>query len=195
MSEFLAFLELGFTHITDLNGYDHILFLMALAAPYQPKDWKHVLVLATFFTIGHSFTLALAALNVVDYDPKLIEVLIPLSIFLTCLLNLNKKRKLANPIQYFLVSFFGLIHGLGFSSYLRSLMGKSSNIILELFSFNLGIELGQIVILLCFLVISLFFQKIVKIKPQVWSTLVSILVGLASLSILINQIQTYYHEA
>lgn len=189
MSEFLAFLKLGYHHITDVNGYDHILFLMALAAPYTLKNWRHLLVLATFFTLGHSLTLALAALNVVNYNPKIIEVLIPISILATCILNLSSKRKISNSLQYTIVTLFGLIHGLGFSSYLRSLMGKSSNIVNELFSFNLGIELGQISILIVFLLTSELIRKIFKIKATTWNIVISLIVGLASTVLIIKQIQ------
>jgi hypothetical protein len=155
MSEFELYLRLGFEHISDLNGYDHILFVIALAAVYPLREWKHLLVLVTAFTIGHSVTLALSTLGWVNVDADLIETLIPVTIFITAALNIAE-RFAKDPekalqrdwrAKYALAIGFGLIHGLGFSNYLRAILGSEQSLVLPLFSFNVGLELGQLVIL------------------------------------------------
>lgn len=158
-SVFTTYLQLGFFHIFNLQAYDHLVFLLALCAPYVLSDWRRVVALVTSFTIGHSITLALATLNVVQYSPALIEKLIPVTILVTCLLNLVRAgRATARPmtpvrsesliltLPNLLAASFGLIHGLGFSSYLRELLGQESRPVLELLSFNLGVEVGQLLI-------------------------------------------------
>lgn len=159
MSIFSTYLQLGFHHIFNLRAYDHLVFLLALCAPYVLQDWRRVVALVTSFTLGHSVTLALATLGAVQYSPALIELLIPVTIILTSLLNLARagratnsspERRASQPILLalpnLLAAVFGLIHGLGFSSYLRGLLGARSRPILELFSFNVGVELGQLLI-------------------------------------------------
>ena len=163
-SEFGLYLRLGLEHILDLGAYDHILFVIALAAVYSLKEWKHMLVLVTAFTIGHSITLALATLGILVFNESLIETLIPITIVITAALNvferLSKDPSSALQrdwkIKYGLALFFGLIHGLGFSYYLRAILGGESSIVLPLFSLNVGLELGQLVILVITLSIGAF---------------------------------------
>jgi len=177
MSEFLLYLELGFDHILDLNGYDHILFVVALCATYMIRDWKKLLILITAFTIGHSITLALATLQVVNFRAELIEFLIPVTIFITALLNLFKKeRGFEAPkvrSNYWLALIFGLIHGLGFSNYLRALLGKDTSIVSQLLAFNVGLELGQIIIVAIFLIISFILVDIFGVKRRDWKMIIS----------------------
>jgi HupE / UreJ protein len=161
MIDFFTFLKLGFLHIIDLNGYDHILFLVALCGAYTIYEWKKVVFLITFFTFGHSIALALAILNIISIDSKFIEFLISITIAIACFNNLlndteenSHKTKGKAALKSFFVFFFGLIHGLGFSNYLRSLVGKSSSLALELLSFNIGLEIGQILILAFIFVIT-----------------------------------------
>ncbi|MEN9684517.1 MAG: hypothetical protein RLZZ28_303, partial [Bacteroidota bacterium] len=165
MNDFRLYFEIGFRHIADLRGIDHILFVMALCLRYQFADWKKVLILVTAFTIGHSITLALSVLNLIHYSTKWIEFLIPVTILLTALSNGFVKKfnfKARFPLIYFLALFFGLIHGLGFSTYLKSLLGKDQNVIAQLFAFNLGLEAGQILIVTGILMITLIFVTIFK---------------------------------
>lgn len=166
MNDFQLYFGLGKDHILDYtNGYDHILFVVALCALYIMRDWKQVLILVTAFTIGHSITLALSTLRIVNVNSELIEFLIPLTIFITAVSNLFKNENNISgrnfQINYFYAAFFGLIHGLGFSNYLRAILGKSENILSPLLAFNLGLEIGQIIIVgifltACFLLVDLF---------------------------------------
>lgn len=177
MSLFELYFTLGLQHIADLKGYDHILFILILCAVYKLKEWKRVLILVTAFTIGHSLTLALATLDLVRVDGDLIEFLIPLTIFITALVNVIQRKQKVSKVQHYLkygaALFFGLIHGLGFSNYLRSLLGAEKGLVLPLFSFNVGIEAGQILIV----VIIMFFSKLVvdilKMPAREWHLLLS----------------------
>lgn len=177
------YLKLGFDHISDLNGYDHILFIIALCASYSIADWRRLLILMTSFTVGHSFTLALSALQVVNLPPGLIEFLIPCTILCTALLNFWYKpgpSKTWNPV-YFLALFFGFIHGLGFASYFKALLGREASIIVPLLGFNLGVEIGQLCIVACILFINFLFVRFGKIKQQQWTIPVSIIAVVLSM--------------
>ena len=142
MSELLTFMHLGFRHITDLAALDHILFLLALAAIYRGRDWRDVLWVVSAFTIGHSITLALAVTGALRLPTALIEFLIPVTILVTGIENIAARRRRYRPV---FAGVFGLVHGAGFANYLRSLFVGS--IAVPLFGFNVGIELGQLVVL------------------------------------------------
>lgn len=170
-----SYLELGFRHIADLNGYDHILFIIALCAIYQLKEWRKILILVTAFTIGHSVTLALAALKVVKISSEVIEFLIPLTIVLTAIYNvIRKSESKSSLISYYIVALlFGLIHGLGFSNYFRALLGQERDITMPLLSFNIGLELGQLIIVAVILVINYFMLNTLKVKQREWNLFIS----------------------
>lgn len=175
MSEFQAYLHLGFDHISDLNAYDHIVFIIALCAAYPLHKWRSVILFATAFTVGHSITLALATLRILLVPSDLVEVLIPVTILATCLLNIFRpfERKAGGKTSYVLALFFGLIHGLGFSSYLRALLGKEESIIAPLFFFNIGLELGQLMILVIFAAVAFVFLRLLGIPHRQWNLFVS----------------------
>ena len=177
MTTFALYLSLGFDHIADLAGYDHILFLMALCAVYSLKEWAKVLILVTAFTLGHTLTLALATLDLIRMSSSLIEFLIPLTIITTGIWNIGQRsgsdQTLSHRFKYGIAMFFGLIHGLGFSNYLRSLLGTEQDLLLPLFSFNLGLELGQIMIVLIVLMVSSVLVNIVGMKRREWNLLLS----------------------
>jgi len=177
MSIFQFYLSLGIEHIADFRGFDHILFLLALCATYDLNHWKKVLILVTAFTIGHSLTLILATLNLIHFSSAIVEFLIPITIILTCIGNfLQKSDKTSQKIHFFkygIALFFGLIHGLGFSQYLRSLLGIENNIVGPLFSFNLGLEIGQIIIVFIVLIITWLLVHVIKIKRREWNLVLS----------------------
>ena len=149
ISEFLSFAELGFRHITDIAALDHVLFLLALAAIYTVRDWRSALWVITAFTIGHSVTLALAVTGAIRLPTDLIEFLIPVTIVATCIENIvvrNRERALWHGrYRPVFAGVFGLVHGAGFANYLRDLF--VDRLALPLFGFNVGIELGQVVVL------------------------------------------------
>ena len=149
MSELLAFIRLGFHHITDPEALDHMLFLLALAAIYRGRDWRESLWVISAFTVGHSITLALAVTGALRLPTPLIEFLIPVTIVATGLENLVVRRRDQAPLRGryrpVFAGVFGLVHGAGFANYLTSLF--TGSIALPLFGFNVGIELGQLVVL------------------------------------------------
>lgn len=184
MSEFLIYLQLGYQHITDLQGYDHILFVIALCAIYRVTDWQKILYLVTAFTIGHSITLALAALKLIDYSTDFIEFLIPITIIVTCISNFfhRSTESVLDPeafskTRYFIALMFGLIHGMGFSNYLRSLLGKDQNIIPQLLAFNIGLEFGQLVIVSISIMLSFVILDGFKVKKHTWNLVLSAFVA------------------
>jgi len=175
MQDFALYFKLGWQHICDWQGYDHILFVAVLCGTYLLADWRKVLVLVTAFTIGHSITLVLSVLRVVHINTSLIEFLIPVTIVLTALTNIIRRKRSPGmlKITYILALLFGLIHGLGFSNYLKSLLGKSSNITGQLFAFNVGLEFGQLLIVTAILLIAYILLKFFKIKQREWTLFLS----------------------
>jgi hypothetical protein len=157
MGENILWFQTGFEHITDLAGYDHMLFLLILCSVYSFRNWDW-LILITAFTIGHCITLALSVLNIIRLPSSLIEFAIPLTILISAIFrwiqvekNENKSYQKDQKV-YAITLLFGLIHGLGFSNMLRSLLGSQADILQPLLFFNLGLEVGQIVIVLFSLV-------------------------------------------
>lgn len=176
MQDFWIYFDMGKDHIADWKGYDHILFVLALCLRYTVTDWKKVLVLVTAFTIGHSITLALSTLNYVDIPSDWIEFLIPVTILITALSNLGVKGfefKSRFPLIYFFALFFGLIHGLGFSNYLKSILGKNDNLVADLLAFNLGLELGQLMIVALAMLISWIFLQLLRVERRTYLLFVS----------------------
>jgi hypothetical protein len=149
VSEFLSFVHLGFSHIVNPEALDHILFLLALAAIYQGRDWRDSLWVISAFTVGHSITLALAATGKLLIPQRLTEFLIPLTIVATGVENIlvRARARAATRSRYrpLFAGVFGLVHGAGFASYLQQLFIGS--VVVPLFGFNVGIELGQLVVL------------------------------------------------
>jgi hypothetical protein len=178
MSEFQLYFGLGKDHILDYaNGYDHILFVIALCALYLVRDWKKVLILVTAFTIGHSITLALATLNIISVNAELIEFLIPVTIFITAFGNLFRKEDTYSvkiiQTNYPLALIFGLIHGMGFSNYLRAILGKDHSIVTQLLAFNLGLEFGQIIIVAIFMACSFIIVDLFAASRRDWKLVIS----------------------
>jgi len=173
------------------QALDHVLFILAISCIFSWKDVKLLLWLVTAFTVGHSITLALATLGLISVDVSWIEFLIPCTILITALQNLRfreMKKRRTSALPYFTVLFFGLIHGLGFSNYLQSLLGKESSITLPLLAFNLGLEFGQIIIvsLVLLLTSAILYLTNVKRKHYVW-VMSGIIIGLV-LPMLIERI-------
>lgn len=174
MSLFELYLQLGFQHIIDIRGYDHIIFVMALCAGYEVVQYKKVLILVTSFTIGHSVTLVLSTLKYIVIQPYIIEFLIPVTILITAASNLLPQNKSKGRFVYFVALFFGLIHGMGFSNYLRSLLGKETSIVQPLFAFNIGLEIGQILILAIYFSLLQLTLKFFGLKEIKWKYFFSI---------------------
>ena len=171
------YIKLGFEHISDLAGFDHILFLVALCAVYRIQQWKNLLILVTAFTLGHSITLALSVFEAISIRSDIIEFLIPTTILITALHNVSVQNsaiaaKKMNK-NYAMALFFGFIHGMGFSNYFRALLMGQDNIALPLLGFNLGIEIGQLMVVAIIIGIAFLFLHLLKVKHRDWNVFVS----------------------
>ena len=173
MSEFWLYFQVGLKHVLDINAYDHVLFLIALSVPYSFKDWKRVLFLVTIFTLGHTLALFLSVFDILTIQVNIVEFLIPVTILITALYHLFTAGKLGKKnlnTAGSITLFFGVIHGLGFSNYFKSILpGDASAKLLPLLEFALGIEAAQIIVVLAVLLISYFMQLIFRFNSRDWS--------------------------
>ncbi len=220
-SEILVYLRLGFEHIADPRGYDHILFIVALTAMYPPREWLRVLVLVTAFTVGHTITLALATFRLVHISTDLVEFLIPVTIVTTAVLNMAEmrwnRRHAATSLlsgsagasaaasagaperpvafeprggritKYVLALCFGLIHGLGFSNFLRAALGAESSIAVPLLSFNVGLELGQVAIVASVMAVTGLMTGWLKLPRRGWTLVLSGAVGVVAVGLVVGR--------
>ncbi|WP_456462860.1 HupE/UreJ family protein [Lutibacter sp.] len=180
MDNFIFYVRQGLFHVLDWNAYDHILFLIALAVIYDFKNIKNIIWLITLFTIGHTLSLILAAYNIVEISYKWIEFLIPVTIIITALANIifikNTTKNTKTNINLLFALFFGLIHGFGFSSYFKLLVGTTNNKFVPLLEFALGVELAQIIIVTIVLIVGFIFQNIFRFSKRDWVLIISSIV-------------------
>lgn len=189
MTDFLFYLRLGWEHIISLDALDHQLFVLVLVAVYTYYDWRKILVLVTAFTIGHSVTLALSVLDIVRISADWVEFLIPLTILITAADNIfmrNKQTSLMR-LNYYLALVFGLIHGMGFANTARLMMAQEQNIFTPLLGFNIGLELGQVVVVLIILLLEFLLIKFLKLKKIYWMVFASAVTLVISLTICIER--------
>lgn len=179
------YIQLGIEHILDPEGLDHFYFIVSFCLLYTIKDIRKIAGLVTAFTVGHSITLALAALDMITIDPGLIEALIPITILISCVLNywaLLKQSEYRAPkgyMIYLIILFFGLIHGLGFSNFLSAMLFDGESIVVPLLGFNIGIEVAQLIIVLLVLLTLLLSDRFLgskKVVRLVLNTIVTLLV-------------------
>lgn len=179
MNDFNLFFGIGIEHILNTGALDHILFIMVLCAVYLIADWKKLLVLITAFTIGHSLTIALSVYDVVRFNSSWVEFLIPLTIVLTALYNLAIAKKTVPQgklqLNYFIALFFGLVHGMGFANNIRFMLAESQQILLPLLGFNIGLELGQIIVVSILLLLGYFAVKIIRLQRNYWAMGLSVI--------------------
>lgn len=175
MSDFLFYLKLGWEHIISWDALDHQLFVLVLIVAYTFNDFKKLLILITAFTVGHSITLALSVLDLYRLPSDWVEFLIPLTIVITALNNIVLKGKIKNLMQvnYFLALGFGLIHGLGFANIARMSMAKEQNIAVPLLGFNVGLELGQIVVVLALMILAYLVVTLFRVPRKDWIMFIS----------------------
>lgn len=190
MKDFIFYLNLGWEHIISLDALDHQLFVLVLVAVYSLKDWKKILWIVTAFTVGHSITLALSILDVVRVSGKWVEFLIPLTIVITALDNILMRNRQNNlmKMNYYLALFFGLIHGMGFANTARMMMANEQHIFLPLLGFNIGLELGQIVVVAVILIIQFLLLNLFKVNKKDWILFVSSAVFSLSLKMALERI-------
>ncbi|SFI15604.1 HupE/UreJ family protein [Halpernia frigidisoli] len=190
MQDFFFYLKLGWSHIIAFDALDHQLFILALVAVYAMKDLKKILILVTAFTIGHSLTLALSVLDLVRFPSNWVEFLIPVTISITAIGNILmfKNTEKLMKLNYFLALIFGLIHGMGFANSARMMIAREQNIFAPLLGFNIGLELGQIAIVLLILGFEFILFKYFKLNKKYWLIAVSSVALIFSLSMVLNRI-------
>ena len=190
MTDFLFYLQLGWEHIISSDALDHQLFILALVAIFSFKDLKKVLILVTAFTIGHSVTLALSAFDIIRLPSNWIEFLIPCTIVFTALDNLifSKNVEKLIKLNYFLALFFGLIHGMGCANSVRMMLAQEQSITIPLFGFNVGLEIGQIAVVIIVLSVFYLLSTFFKLQKKHWILLVSTPILVVSLKMAIERI-------
>jgi hypothetical protein len=190
MQDFGFYFGLGWEHIISKDALDHQLFIAALAAIYMLNDWKRVLILVTAFTIGHSLTLALSVFDVIRFDSKWVEFLIPCTIVVTALSNLFQKKFTARSVRinYALALLFGLVHGMGFANSIRFMMADDQNLGWSLFGFNVGLEAGQIVFVILLLLISYVVISVMKVNRRDWVIFLSAAVFSLALKMVLERL-------
>jgi len=191
MDDFMLYFKMGLNHVLDFSAIDHILFLIVLTVVFSFKQWKKVLWLITLFTLGHSLSLGLAAFEIVEISVDLIEFLIPLTIFITAVINLftaKKTSKGKENINLVFALFFGLIHGLGFSNYFKMMIGQEEDKVLPLLEFALGIEAAQVIIVLSILSLGFFFQNVFNVNRRDWILVFSSIVIGFSIQMMIDSV-------
>ena len=178
MSQFWIYFQIGLKHVLDIYAYDHVLFLIALAVPFSFKDWKRIVLLVSLFTIGHTLALILSVFGIIAVKVNVIEFLIPITILLTALFNLftagKSSKKESVNLVFFITLFFGIIHGLGFSNYFKTILGGTpSSKLLPLGEFALGIEAAQIVVVFTVLILSYIVQTVFRFSKRDWTLVMS----------------------
>ena len=189
---FYSYTKLGFQHIVDIESLDHILFVITLCAVYELSEWRKIAIVITAFTLGHSITLVLAALKIIVPNRYLIELLIPVTILISGVFNLvSQKYDIQSAklyVKYAFALFFGLIHGMSFSSFFSDIMGDSSSIVFPLFSFNVGIELGQFFVILLYYSFVYALYRLLKIEYSRFAWVFSMLGILVSFYLIFKRI-------
>lgn len=190
MNDFMFYLRMGWDHIVSKDALDHQLFILVLIAVYTIQDFKKVLILVTAFTIGHSLTLGLSVFDILRVPSAWVEFLIPCTIAITALINIFGKNNVQKQMKlnYSLALFFGLIHGMGFANSIRITLAKEQSIATGLLGFNIGLELGQIVVVLAVLIILFLLTTIFKLDRKNWIMFVSSGVFALSLQMALERI-------
>jgi hypothetical protein len=175
MGDFNIYLPLGWGHIIGKDALDHQLFILVLAALYRIRQWRQLLVLVTAFTIGHSLTLALSVYNLVRIPTHWVEFFIPCTIMAAAVFNLLQKDSPGRLLRfnYLLALLFGLVHGLGFANSIRMLLASGQDIGWPLLGFNIGLELGQLAVVCCILLLTWAVVDKARLPHRWWVWLLS----------------------
>ena len=189
MKDFIFYFKIGWSHIMSQDATDHLFFIAVLAIIYSFANWKKVLVLVTAFTIGHAITLFMSVLDLIRVNSEIVEFLIPCTILVTALMNLvlQKEQGAGHSIQYAIALGFGLIHGLGYANYIRMMLSADQQMVWGLFSFNIGLEAGQIVVVGLVLLTVWVSSKIHANAHLRWVSFVSVFVLLFALKLAIER--------
>jgi hypothetical protein len=190
MNDFGFYFRFGWDHIMTPDALDHLLFIAALSAIYMLRDWKQVIILVTAFTLGHSITLALTSLGLLSLPSEWVEFFVPVTIMITAVFNLFQKNFTARSIRlnYFLALFFGLIHGMAFASLLTMILSSDQSFALAMLSFSLGLELGQVIVVIVILLLAQLFIGVFNTGRKEWVIFISAAVFALALQMAIERI-------
>jgi hypothetical protein len=194
MSDFELFFKLGFGHLLEIGAADHILFITVLVATYRPRQWREVILLATAFTLGHSITLALSALDLVNLPSSLVEILIAASIVIAALWNLRKPPEFRKKRKglYAIAAGFGLVHGLGYAGQLKPMLFADTPLWKALLAFNLGLEAAQVVVVVILLFIAYLVIDILGFSLRKWTLVLSIFAGSYAAILVIQRFFSFF---
>lgn len=175
IDSFLLYLSLGWEHIISTDALDHQLFILALIAAFSFDDWRKLLILITAFTVGHSITLAISLMDFFRIPTAVVEFVILVTIAITALYNIitRKKSQQLTKINYVLALVFGLVHGLGFANTARAAMSSEDSLLMPLLGFNIGLELGQIILVLVILILHFFAISLFRVNKKDWVMFIS----------------------
>ena len=188
-NDFIFYFKEGWHHIISQGALDHQLFIAALTVIFMPADWRRVIVLVTAFTIGHALTLILSVLDMVRFGDEWVEFLIPCTILITAFFNLFRREWNARRMRlsYILAFGFGLIHGMGYANAIRFSLSREQRLGWGLFSFNLGLEIGQIFVVLFILFLGLLVTRIPGVRRHHWVWALSLPVLLLSIGMMVER--------
>ncbi len=190
MQDFYMYFHLGWDHIISFNALDHILFITALTVVYDISEWRRVLILITAFTIGHATTLVLSVTDLIRFNATWVEFAIPCTIVVTAIFNLIRfdQSNRSARLNYLLALFFGLVHGMGYANAIRFMLSRDQHLGWSIFSFNLGLEIGQIFVVLLILLLTYVFTQWFAIKRRDWVIFLSSAVFALALEMAIYRI-------
>ena len=176
METILFYAQLGFNHVLDFQALDHFYFIIALCLPFSFNDFKRLFWWVSLFTLGHTLSLFGNYYFEIILSAIWIEFLIPLTIALSCIpLIANIKSNFKTLFPSLITFVFGIIHGLGFGRYF-SLIVSEEDVLTELLSFTLGIEVIQVCIVVGLLMLNFFVIKILKISSSKWQLIVGAMI-------------------
>lgn len=194
MSDFWIYFTLGLKHLWNINAYTDLLFLLVLTVSYEFKAWKKILILISLFTAGHTVALLLSVFNIVTIKVNITDFILPIIIFIVALFNIissGKSGKKDNITFIAIISsIFGIVHGLGFSTYFNAVVpGKPTDKLLPLFESAFGFGISQIIAVTAALLLAYVVQTLLKFSKRDWILIVSAFVaGIVIPMILQNKI-------
>ena len=187
MDTLLFYFTLGCTHVLDVEGLDHFYFIVALSLPFAFSDWKKLLFWVTLFTLGHSFSLLGNYYMGLRFSGYWIELLIPITIGLSCVPLALGKLPNASTFSALLTFVYGCIHGLGFGRYF-SMMVEPENATVGLFSFALGVETAQLLIVSLVLLFNFILSKISPKGLLIWRRGIGLLIFMMACYMILERI-------
>ena len=176
MSTFILYFRLGYRHVLDIYGVDHMLLIIVIMSVFMLRDWRRAMILFLLYVIGSSLSLSLAVNEIIRVDINIIDYLIPVTLLVAAVINIFKKHESYTPrsiVRFVIILIIGFIHGFGYADYLMDILGSDLNLAIPILGFNLGIELGLLFVAFAFLIISWVFVNNLGISRRDWNLVIS----------------------